>query len=441
VLTLYDKPSESDGMGDGDESSLGGLERKGCYESRKFRIKLAAPTGRAAKRLSESTHYYATTIHRLLEFDPKIGGFKHNENRPLLCDLLIIDESSMLDVFLMFALLKALPPAATLVLVGDVDQIPSIGPGQVLSDIISSGIVYTTHLNKIFRQVANSSIVVSAHLVNKGMMPRLSYKSLSSEDMRTDTNTRGVDISGVVNGDSVAKTKYVTDFLFYEVQDAEGAMRMILNLMQVEIPSLVCSGKVSIFGSSNEAAHGAQSSFQVKRDVQVLSPMQKGGVGAKALNIELQKILNATFNADCVEMYGQSYGVHDKVMQIENNYDKLIFNGDIGYIQTIDREERLIVVDFDGREVVYDFSELEQLVLAYAITIHKSQGSEYPIIVVPILTQHFVMLNRNLLYTAITRGKNLVVLVGQKKAIAMAVGNTSSSERYTKLKDFLLGKH
>lgn len=368
-------------------------------QQHKLKIRLVAPTGRAAKRLSESTRKHASTIHRLLEFDPRAGGFKHNENNMLKCDLLIIDESSMIDVQLMFMLLKAVDLGTNIVFVGDVDQIPSVGPGQILKDIINSSVIPVTHLHKIFRQAANSNIVTNAHLINKGYMPKLS------------------------EGD-----KRETDFWFCEADSPELALHRIKVLLEYDLPKLASDGKFF-----TKLKH----TFSVIDDVQILSPMQKGNLGAKSLNIELQKILNPEYKNLYVERFGQLYSLNDKIIQTENNYDKLVFNGDIGIIKKINKEEQEIVIDFSGREVQYAFEELDQIALAYTITIHKSQGSEYPVVIIPIMTQHFMMLNKNLLYTAITRGKNLSIIVGQPRAIAMAVKNVQSLTRYTKLADWL----
>lgn len=401
----------------------------------KVRIKLAAPTGRAAKRLADSTRHYATTIHRLLEFEPHTGGFKYNESRSLICDLLIIDESSMIDVHLMFALLKAVAVETTVIFVGDVDQIPSIGPGQVLKDIINSDAVSVTRLGKIFRQAANSNIVVNAHLVNKGVMPRLicGRYHISSTMMQANTVLGAGDALGLHHHTLALQNKGIlADFLFYEVSDGQSVLHNIADIFKHDLPRIM-ENKVMRHASQNTL----NGTFDIKRDVQVLSPMQKGSAGVKAINIELQKILNPNASTNYVEVFGQTYAVSDKVMQTENNYDKMVFNGDIGYIKSINREERVIVVDFDGCEVEYEFHEMDQLALAYAVTIHKAQGSEYPVIVVVIIMQHFIMLNRNLLYTSITRGRNLVILVGQKNAIATAVRNNSVSMRYTRLKDWL----
>lgn len=357
-----------------------------AFEGRSIRIKLVAPTGRAAKKLSESTKGYASTIHRLLEFDVANNRFKYNENHTLPCDIIIIDESSMVDVQLMSALLKAISPVTTVVFVGDVDQIPSVGPGQVLNDMINSNTIPVIKLNKIFRQAVTSNIVTNAHLINKNYMPKLDLIEES-------------------------------DFWFIN-NEPEDVSNSILNLVTNKIPSKF-KNKIENF---NPLTH-----------IQVLSPMQRGSLGVKSLNIMLQNALNPNLQQEVgINRFGQNYVVGDKVMQIENNYDKNVFNGDIGYIVDINNED--IVVKFDGRgEVIYDGNDLDQLVLAYAITIHKSQGSEYPVVIIPIVMQHFIMLNKNLLYTAITRAKKLAVLVGQQKAVAIAVKNTHASVRYSTL--------
>ena len=413
------------------------IENNTNIHHNKIRIKLAAPTGRAAKRLSESTHHYAETIHRLLEYDHQNGGFKHDTERPLPCDLLIIDESSMLDVHLMYSLLKAITVNTSIILVGDIDQIPSIGAGQILKDIIQSCTVSVTRLDKIFRQAINSQIIVNAHLINRGIIPKLedhsNYKNLYYNSERNLESTIQSTNKFDITQDDNKRSATIKDFLFYEVRDPQDALNAILQILTNDLPKLISNKQIKKKHKQNDMYQN----FDIKRDVQILCPMQKGGLGAKAMNIELQKVLNPSFCEDYIEILGRRYGVNDKVMQIENNYDKSIFNGDIGYIVSINREDSTLHVDFDGYHVEYEFDELDQLVLAYAITIHKSQGSEYPIIIIPILIQHFVMLNKNLLYTAITRGKNLVILVGQKKAIAIAVKNNSANKRYTKLRDLL----
>ena len=350
------------------------------------RLLLCAPTGRAAKRMSEATGREACTIHRLLEVDPKTGGFKRGDDNPLDCDLLVIDETSMVDVLLMHALLRAVPDRAALLVVGDVDQLPSVGPGQVLADVIASGAVPVVRLTEVFRQAAKSRIIVNAHRINQGQMPDLNRPEEES------------------------------DFYFVPADDPETAVARIVDLVKTRIPQR--------FG------------FDPVRDIQVLCPMNRGGVGARSLNIELQAALNPAGERK-VQRFGWTFAPGDKVMQIENDYDKEVYNGDIGYIDQVDPEAGEVTASFDGRTVAYGFGELDMLVPAYAATIHKSQGSEYPAVVIPLLTQHYPMLQRNLLYTGVTRGKRLVVLVGQKKAVAIAVRNVSGRRRWSKLKEWL----
>jgi exodeoxyribonuclease V alpha subunit len=350
---------------------------------------LCAPTGRAAKRMTEATGFGAKTIHRLLEVDPKGGGFKRGEDNPLDCDLLVVDEASMVDVMLMQALLKAVPDKAALLIVGDIDQLPSVGPGQVLADVISSGAVPVVRLTEVFRQAAQSRIITSAHRINQGSMPDLSPPGPASD---------------------------LSDFYFVPADDSETAVSRIIELVKTRIPKR--------FG------------LDPIRDIQVLCPMNRGGVGARALNIELQAALNPAGDRK-VERFGWTFAPGDKVMQIENDYDKEVYNGDIGTIDNVDSNAGEIVASFDGRSVTYGFGELDMLVPAYAVTIHKSQGSEYPAVIIPVLTQHYPMLQRNLLYTGVTRGKRLVVLVGQKKAVAIAVQNVSGRRRWSKLAEWL----
>jgi exodeoxyribonuclease V alpha subunit len=349
------------------------------------RLLLCAPTGRAAKRMNEATGFEAKTIHRLLEVDPRTGGFRRDGENPLDCDLLIVDETSMVDVLLMHALLKAVANTALLV-VGDVDQLPSVGPGQVLADMIASGALPVVRLTEVFRQAAKSQIIVNAHRINEGAFP----------DLR--------------------KPESESDFYFVEADDPEAAVPRIVDLVKTRIPRR--------FG------------LDPIRDIQVLCPMNRGGVGARSLNIELQAALNPAGERK-VERFGWVFAAGDKVMQIENDYDKEVYNGDIGYIVDVDANEGELTASFDGRSVTYGFGELDTLVPAYAVTIHKSQGSEYPAVVIPVLTQHYAMLQRNLLYTGITRGKRLVVLVGQKKAVAIAVRNVSGRRRWSKLREWL----
>ena len=349
------------------------------------RIALAAPTGRAAKRLSESTGLEAKTIHRLLEADPVHGGFRRREDNTLECDLLVVDETSMIDVPLMHALLKAVPDQSALILVGDVDQLPSVGPGQVLADIIASGVVPVVRLTEVFRQAAESRIIVNAHRINQGLMPEWVQDPAS-------------------------------DFHFIECVDPEDGVAKILQIVRERIP--------------------ARYGLDPIRDIQVLCPMNRGGLGARSLNIDLQKALNPPGELR-VERFGSTFAVGDKAMQVENDYDREVYNGDLGVIRSIDPEASEIVIEFDGRPVTYGFGELDEIVLAYATTIHKSQGSEYPAVVIPLTTQHYPMLQRNLLYTAVTRGKRLVVIVGQRKAMAIAVKGRQTRRRWSKMKEWL----
>jgi exodeoxyribonuclease V alpha subunit len=345
-----------------------------------------APTGRAAKRLTEATGFEAKTIHRLLEVDPKTGGFKRGFDNPLDCELLVVDETSMVDVMLMQALLKAVPDNAALLIVGDIDQLPSVGPGQVLADIIASSTVPVVRLTEVFRQAVRSKIIASAHQINRGVIPDLS------------------------------KPEGESDFYFVQADDPETAVSRILDLVKTRIPQR--------FG------------FNPMRDIQVLCPMNRGGVGAHSLNIELQTALNPA-GEHKVERFGWTFAPGDKVMQVENDYDKEVYNGDIGYVDDVDTDAGELKVSFDGRSVTYGYGELDALVPAYAVTIHKSQGSEYPAVVMPVMTQHYAMLQRNLLYTGLTRGKRLVVIVGQKKAVAIAVKNVSGRRRWSKLREWL----
>jgi exodeoxyribonuclease V alpha subunit len=350
------------------------------------RLLLCAPTGRAAKRMTEATGFEAKTIHRLLEVDPKTGGFKRGDDNPLDCDLLVVDEASMVDVILMQSLMKAVPGSAGLLIVGDIDQLPSVGPGQVLADVISSGAAPVVRLTEVFRQAAQSRIVTNAHRINQGSIPDLSPPATES------------------------------DFYFVQASEPETAVGRIIELVKIRIPQR--------FG------------LDPIRDIQVLCPMNRGGVGARSLNIELQAALNPSGDRK-VERFGWTFAPGDKVMQIENDYDKEVYNGDIGYIDDVNPNEGEIVASFDGRSVTYGFGELDMLVPAYAATIHKGQGSEYPAVIIPVLTQHYAMLQRNLLYTGVTRGKRLVVLIGQKKAVAIAVRNISGRRRWSKLAEWL----
>jgi exodeoxyribonuclease V alpha subunit len=348
-----------------------------------IKIMLAAPTGRAAKRMSEATGHEAKTIHRMLEYSIQKGGFQKNEADPLNCDLIIIDETSMIDTMLMHHLLKAIPFGATFILVGDVNQLPSVGAGSVLMDIIESGDVPVVELNEIFRQAKESLIIVNAHKINQGLLPLL-----RSSGEKLD------------------------DFYFIEQEEPEEVLRIILELTKDRIPRR--------FG------------FDPVDDIQVLTPMHRGVVGAGNLNRELQKVLNPGENG--VIRGAWKFRVNDKVMQVKNNYDKEVFNGDIGRISRIDTERQEMIISFDGRDIPFDFTELDEIVLAYAVSVHKSQGSEYSVVIMPLLTQHYVLLQRNLIYTAVTRGRNLVVMVGTIKALAIGINNDRTQRRYTYLR-------
>jgi exodeoxyribonuclease V alpha subunit len=358
-------------------------------EAKKKEIELAAPTGRAAKRLSEATGRPGRTIHRLLEVDPRTGAFQRNELSPLACDLVIVDESSMIDVPLLDALVRAVPQHAALVFVGDADQLPSVGPGQALADLIACGAFAVSELREIHRQAAGSRIVINAHRVNEGEPPI----------------TPGPDEE--------------SDFYLVDAADGAAAREKIVRLIAERIPSK--------FGLDPRA------------DVQVLSPMHRGEAGVSSLNAALQAALNPrSALAPRFERAGSILAPGDKVMQTENDYDKDVFNGDLGVVRSIDVQRKTAVIDFDGRPVEYEAAELDAIALAWATTIHKSQGSEYPAVVIALLSEQAIMLQRNLLYTAITRGRKLVVLVGQKRAIAMAVRNASARRRYSKLRERLI---
>jgi len=342
---------------------------------------LSSPTGRAAKRLSQTTDRPASTIHRLLGYSP-LKGFAHHHKNPLLIDFLVVDEASMLDIILGNHLIKALQPGTHLLLVGDVDQLPSVGAGDVLRDVIASGMVPVTRLTTIFRQESDSHIISNAHRLNQGQVPFFSKQS--------------------------------KDFFLFPVQDAEHAGDWVEDVTCNRIPQR--------FG------------FHPQREIQVLSPMYRGAAGVNALNARLQAKLNPPRpNVAEKSLYGQIFRVGDKVMQTKNDYDKNVYNGDIGYISTLDTINQFLEINFEGRAVQYDWVDCEQLIHAYTVSVHKAQGSEFPAVVVPVLTQHYMMLQRNLLYTAITRAQKLCVLVGNKKAIAIAVQNNKVAERYTAL--------
>ena len=360
------------------------------FRAKKIKCLLCAPTGRAAKRLGDATGLEAKTIHRLLEFQPSSGGFTRNEERPLQCDLLVVDETSMVDVQLMHKLLKAVPANAHLILVGDVDQLPSVGPGMVLANLIESGVVPIVRLTEIFRQAAKSHIITNAHRINEGRMPEFGDKTQES------------------------------DFYFVEREEPEAIQSTLIRLIKERIP--------------------AKWGFDPIGDVQVLCPMNRGSLGAREMNLQLQNALNPQRpDEPRVERFGWQFRIRDKVIQTENNYDKEVFNGDIGRIKAINPDEREVAIQFESREVIYDFGELDEVSLAYAISIHKSQGSEFPVVIVPVAMQHYMLLQRNLIYTAITRGKKMVVLIGQKKALGLAVKNNRTGERFSGLLERLRG--
>jgi exodeoxyribonuclease V alpha subunit len=352
--------------------------------AKKMRCLLCAPTGRAAKRLSETTGVQAKTIHRLLEVQPATGRFGRNEASPLECDLLVVDETSMVDVSLMANLLRALPPKASLLLVGDIDQLPSVGPGMVLRHVIESKVVPVVRLTEVFRQAAHSRIITNAHRINEGRMPEVPAK----------------------NGES--------DFFFIEREEPEQIAATLVEMMKTRIPSKFRLDPI--------------------RDIQVLCPMNRGSLGIRELNVRLQSELNpARADEPVVEKFGWQFRPRDKVIQTENDYDKDVFNGDIGQVVKIDPVEREVTIRFDQREVVYDFGELDEISLAYAITIHKSQGSEFPAVITPLAMQQYMLLQRNLIYTGITRGKKLVILIGQRKALGIAVKNNRMENRFSGL--------
>jgi exodeoxyribonuclease V alpha subunit len=358
--------------------------------AKKVKCLLCAPTGRAAKRLTETTGMEAKTIHRLLEVDPATGRFQRNEDKPLECDLLIVDETSMVDVLLMYALLRALPKTSALIMVGDVDQLPSVGPGNALRDLIDSGVVPVVRLTEVFRQVATSKIITSAHLIRQGRMPELRTAESGS------------------------------DFHFIERDTPEEIATTLVRLVQDRIPK----------------GHR----LDPIRDIQVLCPMNRGSIGVRELNTVLQSALNPVRPGEpAVERFGWRFQVRDKVIQTENDYKKEVFNGDIGTIEKIDPVEQELSIRFDDRLVVYDFGELDEVSLAYAVTIHKAQGSEFPAVVIPVAMQHFMLLQRNLIYTGITRAKRLLVVVGQKKALGLAIRNDQSRKRYSGLLSSLKG--
>jgi len=373
------------GPGTGKTTCLKALIRTLDEQGKKYA--LASPTGRAAKRLSEATGRSASTIHRLLEFSP-VDGFKHNEDNPLDLDFLVVDEASMLDLLLMNNLLKAVGSGTSVLFVGDVDQLPSVGAGDVLRNLISSGIAPVARLSTIFRQAADSKIITNAHLINQGKFPEFSQGS--------------------------------GDFFFFPAEDAVAAADWIVEIVTERIPQK--------FG------------FDAIRDVQVLAPIYRGAAGVIALNDRLQDKLNpAANNKPERRLFGTTFRLGDKVMQTQNNYDKDVYNGDIGFIDSMDMIEQTLIVDFEGRHATFEWSEADQLSLAYVVSVHKAQGSEFPVVVMPVVTQHYTMLQRNLLYTSITRARKLCVLAGSRRAIGMAVKNNKVAQRFTAL-EWRLGK-
>lgn len=360
------------------------------FAAKQLKCVLAAPTGRAAKRLAETTGRTAKTIHRLLEFDPASGEFKRNQQHPLTGDLFVLDEVSMVDVVLGHQVLRAIPQEACVILVGDVDQLPSVGPGSVLADLIASSVVPVVRLTEIFRQASQSRIITAAYAINHGQMPEL------------------------------ASADAPTDFYFVEANEPEAIQDLLIRLVKERIP--------------------ARFGFDPKCDIQILTPMNRSLLGARNLNQVLQAALNPGDGGPQVERFGWTFRLGDRVIQTENSYDRDVFNGDMGIVEKINRIEQTMTVSFEGRPIEYDFGDLDELALAYVLSIHKSQGSEFPCIVIPIHTQHYLMLQRNLLYTAVTRGKKLVVLVGTKRALNMAVRRADTGQRYTALRQRLQGR-
>ncbi|MEO2033520.1 MAG: ATP-dependent RecD-like DNA helicase, partial [Planctomycetaceae bacterium] len=354
------------------------------FSAKQMKCVLAAPTGRATKRLAETTQRSAKTIHRLLDFDPATGEFKRNAKRPLTGDLFVLDETSMVDVVLGHQFLRAVPNEACVILVGDVDQLPSVGPGSVLADLINSRAVPVVRLTEIFRQASQSQIVTAAYAINNGRMPNLT----TPEEL--------------------------TDFYFVECNEPEAIQDMLVRLVKDRIP--------------------ARFGCDPKSDIQVLTPMNRSLLGARNLNQVMQEALNPSDNGPEIQRFGWTFRIGDRVIQTENNYDRDVFNGDLGVVEKMNRIEQEMVVNFEGRSVKYDFADLDELSLAYVLSIHKSQGSEFPCVVIPLHTQHYMMLQRNLLYTAVTRGRKLVVVVGTKKALGMAIRRADTRQRYTALK-------
>ena len=355
------------------------------------KIACAAPTGRAAKRLSEMTGIEAKTLHRLLEFDPSQMGFKRDLDNPLKCDAIVVDESSMVDLFMAHSLLKAIPKDALLLMVGDIDQLPSVGPGNVLRDLIASEKIPVVRLTQVFRQAAESAIITTAHQINNGRIPQLEPVSM----------------------------KATSDCLWHSGgTEAEHGVQTICDLIEHYIPHV---------------------GFNPTTDVQVLCPMTRGLVGTRNLNKVLQQLINPPAEAKEELVRGDSIlRTGDRVMQLKNDYNKEVFNGDLGIVRAIDKTEKEVTIDFDGRDVTYDYADLNEITLAWATSIHKSQGSEYPVVILPLYTQHYVMLSRNLFYTGLTRAKRLALIVGSEKAIAIAVKQVKQQQRYTRLREKLL---
>lgn len=351
--------------------------------AKKINVSLCAPTGRAAKRLAEATGFNAKTIHRLLEYDPGTHAFRYNQNNRLHTDMVIIDEASMIDIVLWYNVVKSIPDHAALLIVGDIDQLPSVGPGAVLADMINSNAIAVVKLTEIYRQAASSKIIVNAHRINQGQFP---------------VQDRG--------------SNELTDFYFIAADTPEEIQEKLLYVVTEKIPQ--------------------RFKYDPKRDIQVLTPMNRGGLGSRSLNSLLQGRLN-TNSVPKIDRFGTTFAPGDKIIQNINNYDKDVFNGDIGTISGIDLEKSEAKINFDGRTVSYDFNEFDEISLAYATSIHKSQGSEYPVVVIPISTQHYMLLARNLLYTAVTRGRKLVIIIGQTKALAMAIKNNAVGARVTNL--------
>ncbi len=368
------------GPGTGKTTLLNGL--LAIFVRKGMQVLLAAPTGRAAKRMSSATGREAKTIHRLLEWSPKAGGFTRHEGNPLSADLVVIDECSMMDISLMHSLLKALPPQARLFLVGDVDQLPSVGPGNVLMDVIASQAIPVVWLKTVFRQAAESGIITNAHRINAGEFPQYNDR----------------------------------DFFFVDRKDPEKALETVRELVTTRIPDK--------FG------------VDPLRDIQVLAPMHRGEVGVTRLNVALREALNA----QTPTIGPRPFGLHDKVMQVRNNYELDVYNGDVGIITQIDDVLQEVIVHYDDRDVLYAFDELDELTPAYASTVHKAQGSEYPVVVLPMATQHYMMLQRNVFYTAITRAKQMVVIVGDPRAVARAVHNVQATKRNSRLADRLANR-